>query len=246
MGKLLERAAEEQGHRITAVIDPRSPETRAASGVAVSRRIDDAAALEQADVAIEFTHPQAVLENIKALSGRRLPLVVGTTGWYERLPEAERIIHHDGSRLLYAANFSLGVNLFYRIAAAAAQMLDPFPEYDVGGYEVHHRLKADSPSGTAKTLLERVIAHMRRKQRPVWGTPDRALGPEELHYASVRVGAVPGTHTLVFDSVSDAIEITHTARNRDGFVAGALRGAQWLAGAGAGIFTIDDMMEDFL
>jgi 4-hydroxy-tetrahydrodipicolinate reductase len=148
------------------------------------------------------------------------------------------------------------VNLFYRIAAFAAKLADPFPEYDVGGFEVHHNKKADSPSGTAKTLAETLLAAMTRKTKAVYEMLDRPPRPEELHYASLRVGAMPGVHTLCFDSPADTIEITHTARNREGLASGALRAAQWLlncpgpgkpAGeARRGIFTMDDVLEDII
>jgi 4-hydroxy-tetrahydrodipicolinate reductase len=181
---------------------------------------------------------------------------VGTTGWLDQLDDIAREVRGASSSLLWSSNFSLGVNLFYRIAAYAAALADPFAEYDVGGWEAHHNKKADSPSGTARTLVEKVLAAMTRKSAPVYDALDRPPRPEELHYASLRVGSVPGTHTLVFDSSADSIEITHTARSREGFARGAVRAAEWLVdcpGPGkaagrprSGVFTMDDVLAELL
>jgi 4-hydroxy-tetrahydrodipicolinate reductase len=166
------------------------------------------------------------------------------------------VVRAANSSLLWASNFSLGVNLFYRIAAFAAKLADPFPEYDAAGYEVHHNRKADSPSGTAKTLADLVIKNMGRKTRAVYETLDRPPEPEELHYASLRLGAVPGVHRLIFDSPADSIEISHSARSREGLAMGALRAARWLLrcpGPGQeageprqGVFTMDDVLTEIL
>ena len=200
------------------------------------------------DVALEFTRPDAVLDNIKALAERRIPVVVGSTGWQDRLGEAEALVKAAGSSLLWAPNFSLGVNLFYRIVAHAAALMDSFPDYDVAGYEVHHNKKADSPSGTAKALAELVIKNMDRKTTAVYETLNRPPRPEELHYGSLRLGAAPGVHSLIFDSPVDTIEITHSARNGDGLARGALLAARWLirddeGGAPRqGVFTFGDVL----
>jgi 4-hydroxy-tetrahydrodipicolinate reductase len=240
MGRLIEAKALEYGHRVVAVVDPFAEAS--ARRVKLYRTIAEVENL--GDVAIEFTRPDTAVQNITALAAKKVPAVVGTTGWYERLPEVQRMIEEAGSSLLWASNFSLGVNLFYRIAVHAASLIDPFPEYDVGGWEAHHNQKADSPSGTAKTLVERVLAVMKRKKTAVWGLlADRPPAPEELHYPSLRLGALPGVHTLVFDSLADTIEIRHTARNREGLVAGAILAAQWLTGSRRrGVFTIDDVL----
>jgi 4-hydroxy-tetrahydrodipicolinate reductase len=253
MGKLIETHAMERGHRVIAVVDPlvpvktEGPGTGIPSGAPVFRTIGEAPCLDTADAAIEFTRPDTAPGNMFALIERRIPLVVGTTGWLDRLEEIRAAVESAGASLVWASNFSLGVNLFYRIAAYAARLVDPFPEYDVGGWEAHHNKKADSPSGTAKTLVEGVLAQMSRKTTPVWETLDRPPKAEELHYPSLRVGSVPGVHTLTFDSPADTIEITHSARNREGFAAGALRAAEWLAGKRRqGVFTMDDVLTEIL
>jgi 4-hydroxy-tetrahydrodipicolinate reductase len=147
---------------------------------------------------------------------------------------------------MWSANYSLGVNMFYRIAWYAAQLADTFPEYDVGGFESHHNKKMDSPSGTAKTLVNGVLERLNRKDKALWETlAERRPLPNELHFPSLRLGSVPGTHSFFFDSPADTIEITHTARSREGFASGAVRAAQWLispADGRKGIFTMDDML----
>jgi 4-hydroxy-tetrahydrodipicolinate reductase len=260
MGKIIETLALEQGHRIAAVVDPLLDRGKTASGAVLYKTIPEmAAALGAADrpsAALEFTRPDTALANIKTLAEYRIPVVVGTTGWTEHLEEAAAAVGNSGSSLLWASNFSLGVNLFYRIAAFAAKLADPFPEYDVAGYEIHHNKKADSPSGTAKTLVETVLGQMGRKTTAVYETLNRPPQPEELHYASLRLGAMPGTHTLILDSPADSIEIIHSARNREGLANGALRAACWLVrcpGPGRdageprrGVFTIDDALADIV
>jgi 4-hydroxy-tetrahydrodipicolinate reductase len=257
MGKILEGKAGERGHTIAAVVDPYTAERVSSSGLPVLKTVAEAVNLKNRgkipiDAAIEFTRPDTAPENIRALAEGRIPTVAGTTGWLDHLEELTGCVEKNGSALLWAPNFSLGVNLFYRIAAYAAKLADPFPEYDVGGWEAHHNKKADSPSGTAKTLVAGVLAQMTRKKKPVWEMLDRPPAAEELHYGSLRVGSLPGIHSLVFDSPADTIEITHTARNREGFASGALLAAEWLlsgepAGkARRGVFTMDDVLAGIL
>jgi 4-hydroxy-tetrahydrodipicolinate reductase len=252
MGRMIEGAALGRGHRIALVVDPFAEEGSSTSGAPVYKTLEQAerAGPGRADLAIEFTRPDTAVENIRSLTERKLPVVVGTTGWLDRLEEVREMVASAGTALLWASNFSLGVNLFYRIAAFAAKLADPFPEYDVGGWEVHHHKKADSPSGTAKTLVGQVLAAMTRKKRAVWETLSRPPAAEELHYSSLRLGAAPGQHSLFGDSPADTSEITHTARGREGFVSGALLGAEWLITPSEtgeprrGVFTMDNVLEN--
>ena len=251
MGKMVEQVALEQGYEITAVVDPAALEKALPSGAKLYREIVAVDDLCGTDVAIEFTQPGTAFANIKALVEKKIPTVVGTTGWTDKLDEVRQAAETIGTPLFWASNFSLGVNVFYRIAWHAAQLADAFPEYDVGGFESHHNKKLDSPSGTAKTLVEGVLARMTRKDTPIWETLDRRPEPGELHFPSLRVGSVPGQHSLFFDSPADTIEITHTARNREGFASGAVRAAKWLVESGEkggrkGLFTMDDMLKDIL
>lgn len=256
MGRMIEAAAKARKHRIVAAVDPFVSDMDGIQFPVYPDIPSAKTALKDADVAIEFTRPDTAISNIKALMQVPVPGVVGTTGWHDAMDKVMSLVKEADSSLLWASNFSLGVNLFYRIAAHTAAIMDEFPEYDVGGWESHHKKKADSPSGTAKTLVERVLANMKRKKKPVWETLNRAPEPDELHYPSLRVGAVPGTHSLFFDSSADTIELTHTARSREGFAQGAVRAAEWLAacsgpgeaakGGRKGIFTMDDVLSDIL
>jgi len=246
MGKMIEKAARERNHRIAAIVDPLIAESALLMGTGYYKTIEESGNLNGADAAIEFTTPDTAVQNIKALAEIKIPAVIGTTGWYDKLDEVKKIIEDAGSSLLWASNFSMGVNIFYRIAWYAAQVFNSFPEYDIGGFESHHNKKLDSPSGTAKTLVEGVLSRIDRKKTAVWETLNRAPAPDELHYPSLRVGSVTGTHSLIFDSAADTIEITHTARSREAFASGAVCAAEWLAGRHKGIFTIDDMLKDML
>jgi 4-hydroxy-tetrahydrodipicolinate reductase len=257
MGKMVEQAVIAQGHTVTAIVDPLVKEAGLSAGVGAQCAAQCAAQyreiagdLDGAEAAIEFTQPDTALANIKALAQRKIPSVIGTTGWHDKLGEARQAVESAGASLIWATNFSLGVNIFYRICWHAAQLADSFPEYDVGGFESHHNKKLDSPSGTAKTLVEGVLARIKRKDKAVWDMLDRRPEPDELYFPSLRVGSVPGTHSLIFDSPADSIEITHTARSREGFASGAVRAASWLingeAGIRKGFFSIDDMFKDVL
>ncbi|MDR3122663.1 MAG: 4-hydroxy-tetrahydrodipicolinate reductase [Treponema sp.] len=256
MGRILERTALERGHQVVAVVDPFPAGAPPVSGAALSPSIAAAEALGDADAALEFTRPDTAADNIRALLERGVPVTTGTTGWHDRLQELAELTAAKNGSLCWSSNYSLGINLFYRIAAFAAKLADPFPEYDVGGWEFHHNKKVDSPSGTAKILTEKALAVMTRKTKAVYETlSDRPPAAEEIHFPSLRLGSMPGVHALAFDSPADTIEITHTARSRDGLALGALRAAEWLVNAAPGkpagaarkgVFTIDDVLEDIL
>jgi len=246
MGKMIEKAALEKGYSIAALVDPLLSGSVSCSGTVISKSIEKSNGLNGADVAIEFTVPATAVQNIKALARLKIPTVAGTTGWHNRLGEITSAVNEAGSSLIWSSNFSMGVNIFYRIAWHASQLMNSFPEYDTGGFEAHHNKKLDSPSGTAKTLVEGVLKCMDRKKKAVWETLDRAPEADELHYPSLRIGAVPGTHSLIFDSAADTIEISHRARSREGFASGAVYAAGWLTGKKNGIYTIDDMLKDML
>jgi 4-hydroxy-tetrahydrodipicolinate reductase len=248
MGALIEAAAFDAGDEVTAVVDPllaQSPALKqSARGAPFYPDIAAVGPNNDHAIVIDFTHPAVVVDNIRNYAERGFSAVIGTTGWYEKIDMVKEIVAGNGTALLYASNFSLGVSLFYKIAEYAAKLIDAFPDYDVAGYELHHHNKADSPSGTAKTLAEKTLAVMSRKKSVCYDMLNRAPLPDELHFASVRGGAIPGTHTLLFDSSADTIEITHRARNRDGFAGGALAAAHWLAAGGKkGVWTLDAMLE---
>lgn len=237
MGQEVEKVALGKGHKIAARIDPMG-------GNNVIKEIS-AAALADAQVCIEFSRPSAVLENIKKVLGIGKPIVAGTTGWYNHLSEVRQ--QADGSKagLVYAPNFSLGVNLFYLVAGQAAALFNPFEAYDVALTETHHCHKADSPSGTAKQIAEIILKNFTRKKRITSEPLNRPIAPDELNLVSIRAGEFPGTHTLLFDSLADTIELTHTARSRTGFAMGAVVAAEWVA-THRGVFAFDQVLQDIL
>ncbi|MDR0476152.1 MAG: 4-hydroxy-tetrahydrodipicolinate reductase [Treponema sp.] len=248
MGRLIETLALEAGHKVLAVVDPYLREEKTFNGTPVHKTLSGLSVLnEKIDVVIEFTHPDAAAENLMFLAKMKIPAVTGTTGWYGKLPEISAAVNGAGASLFYAPNFSLGMNLFYRLAEYAAELFDPFSEYDAAGFEAHHNKKADSPSGTAKALAEKILSKMKRKKKAVYEMLDRPPASDELHFASLRTGSVPGIHSILFDSAADTIELTHTLRNREGLAAGAIKAAEWLsAKKRTGVFTMDDMLCDIL
>jgi 4-hydroxy-tetrahydrodipicolinate reductase len=253
MGKMVEAAALNCGHGITIAVDPFVSGVSTACGVSLLRAFPSKKEeIDTTDVFIEFTRPETAPDNIKTACALGKPVVCGSTGWYAHLPDVSAAVEKAGAALLWSSNFSLGVNLFYRIAEYAAKLADPFAEYDLGGLEIHHNKKADSPSGTAKTLMERVLAVMKRKTRVLWGDPSlpdgnatgATLTTDTVHFARLRQGSIPGTHSLFFDSPADTIEITHTARSREGFALGAVRAAEWLVNVPRqGVFTMEDVLK---
>jgi len=179
------------------------------------------------DVCVEFTTPEAVVENIRRVAGLGVNLVVGTTGWHNRLEEVRGIIESAGVGMVYAANFSIGVNLFYRLAKAAAEIFAPFAMYDPYLIEAHHKFKKDAPSGTALEIKRQIQSE---------------FGSREVPVISVRAGYIPGWHELGFDSEADTILLRHTARGRQGFAEGALHAARWVVGR-KGMFSFTDVLQ---
>jgi len=237
MGREVEKVLADRGHEVTARIDPTQ---KAADAPGLTKEIAG-----RSDVAIEFSHADAVIPNAMACAGLGLSVVCGTTGWFGRLPEVKEIVGKSGIGYLYGSNFSIGAHIFFALAAAATELVNPCPEYDIMGWEVHHKRKKDSPSGTALTLARIVTAKSNRKKKVVTEKLDRAPAADELHFASVRGGEVPGTHTVLLDSLFDTIELTHRARSRGGFALGAVRAAEWLSGR-KGLFEVNDFISGIL
>jgi 4-hydroxy-tetrahydrodipicolinate reductase len=237
MGREVEQLALSKGYPIVARRDPvlsSQPES-----------VTPSDSLEAADVCIEFTTPAAVLGNIRKIAQMRKPMVVGTTGWYSHLSEAKALVAENGSGLVYAPNFSLGVNLFYRLVETAAELFNHFEDYDVFGSELHHRQKVDSPSGTARKLSEIVMNKFTRKKKVTTELINRAIDPDEFHLVSARAGHFPGVHSLIFDSSADTIELTHTVRSRTGFALGALLAAEWIMSR-QGFYSFEEILNDLL
>jgi 4-hydroxy-tetrahydrodipicolinate reductase len=231
MGKEVEHAAAERKVRIVKVFTLEN--NLRAMGLTTE-------ALRDVDVCIDFSAPTAALENIRAVAECRKNIVVGTTGWYDKLKEVEKIVLEKKIGLLYSANFSLGMNIFSQILASAAHFFEKFECYDVAIHETHHRGKADSPSGTALMLGQITLQNIRRKKTMLHETAHQTISPEQIHITSTRVGSTFGIHRVLFDSEADSIELVHTAKNRTGFALGALIAAEWLKGK-KGIFTMKDI-----
>ncbi|HVB33486.1 MAG TPA: dihydrodipicolinate reductase C-terminal domain-containing protein [Patescibacteria group bacterium] len=173
------------------------------------------AAMKDIDVVVEFTEAEAVLENIRRVAGAAKPMVVGTTGWYGHLEEARAIVAESGTGLVYGANFSLGVQLFYRLAREASKLFSRWPQYEPFIVETHHRFKRDAPSGTAMELARQI---------------EPALAGRMPAIQSVRAGHIPGTHELGFDAEGETLIVRHAARSRQAFAEGALVAARWVRG----------------
>jgi 4-hydroxy-tetrahydrodipicolinate reductase len=215
MGKTIERIAKERGHEIVSVID-------------VDNLADfDSPAFKSADAAIEFTHPQAALNNYHRAFEAGIPVVSGTTGWTAQLPELKKEIAEKGYTLFWSSNFSLGVNIFMKLNNCLAEIMNRFPDYDVKMIEVHHAQKLDAPSGTAITLADDIISRIDRKRK--W-TNAVAGAADELQIESVREGQITGIHTITYESGVDAITITHDAKSREGFAYGAVFAAEFIQG----------------
>lgn len=230
MGKEVAQLAAESGHEIVATYERDRP-------------LSSANAPPTVDVFIDFTVPSSVVANVKAVAQLGKPLVIGTTGWYEHLNEVKKIVSDAKIGVIYASNFSIGMNLFFKIVAHAAELFDRFEPYDPFIHEFHHRGKLDSPSGTANSLAKIVLEKIKRKQTALGKTAEGAIAANQLHVTSTRVGSIPGTHIVGFDSEADTIELKHTARSRRGFAAGALYAAQWIIGK-QGLFTMEDLLSE--
>lgn len=236
MGKIIEQTALSNGHEIVSKIDP------FCEGCAKEITEQN---LNGAEVCIEFTTPKTAIENITKLAELKKNIVVGTTGWYSEMDKVKAITEKNGIGLIWSGNFSIGVNAFFKIVEDTSKIFNNLPEYDVFAIEEHHKGKADSPSGTAKMIADRIIANLDRKEKIVTEKLDRKIEENELHIASVRGGSIPGTHTVTFDSAVDTIELKHTARGREGFATGAIKAAEFLNGK-KGFYNIDDLMKNVI
>ena len=220
MGQLVAKLASEQGHQVVLTLDVDD----------AGRSVEDLAnTLRGCDVAIDFSVADSVLKNAEACARAGIPIVVGTTGWQSQVDDVQRIVTEHNGALIYGANFSLGVQVFYRLVARAAELFRDLESYDGFIEEAHHKRKRDAPSGTA-VQLRNIIANGLGRDVPV---------------TSTRAGYIPGTHRLGFDSAADQITLTHTARSREGFAAGALVAAGWIVGR-KGIYEFSEVFDEIL
>jgi 4-hydroxy-tetrahydrodipicolinate reductase len=217
-----------------------------AHGLEVVERFDSAHPVGTApvidfDVAIEFTHPAVVVENILALVRWGKPVVVGTTGWHDRVEDIRALVERQGGRVVYASNFSVGVLTFTKIVREAARLFNAIEGYDAAVHEIHHAGKADAPSGTALSIARAVLDGLERKQQLLTETSHGRIDPAALHVTSQRLGATVGTHTVTFDSEADTVELVHRAKSRAGFAIGALLAARWIVEQPPGLYRFEDV-----
>ena len=220
MGRLIEAVAVSRGHEIGLIVDEKD------ANLTVAELSDK---LKGCDAAIDFTVASAVERNVEACMRAGVALALGTTGWNEKRAVIEQIVAENGGSLVFGANFSIGVNLFYKIAEYAAEIFSKFPEYEVFIEEQHHSRKLDSPSGTAlkiKSLVEKSLN-------------------KDISVAATRAGNIPGTHRVGFDGAADQILLEHAARSREGFASGAVLAAEWIAGK-PGFYEFTDVIDEIL
>lgn len=214
MGRMLGQLAPEYGFTLHACVDLN----------------DDIAAVKGADAAIEFTTPEAALGNIEKLAAMKVPTVVGTTGWLNHMDRVRAVVEQNGTALVWSPNFSVGVNVFFRLVREASRLLADEPEYGAWAWEIHHDTKKDAPSGTLIKLVDEMKA---------------AGYKRNIDVSSNRAGRHPGTHDIGFDSAADTITLRHAARSREGFARGALKAAQWLVenqNSKHGVFEFSDVL----
>lgn len=232
MGKMIERIAVSRGHQVVLVVD-------------LDNRADcSVEQLRQADVAIEFTTPVVAVDNYKWCIDAGVPVVSGTTGWLDRWEEVVGYCREKGGGFFYASNFSIGVNIFFRLNKYLAKMMDNFRDYKIFIEETHHIHKLDAPSGTAITLAEGIIKnHSAYRSWKLYQGEE--LGEDVLPVAAKRIGEVPGIHGVTYKSAVDEIEIRHSAFSREGFAQGAVFAAEFLFGK-KGVYGMDDLLSDKL
>jgi 4-hydroxy-tetrahydrodipicolinate reductase len=221
MGKVIERIALERGHEIVL----RKSSSNTYSG------------LEHADVAIDFSVPDAALANITQCLSTGIPIVSGTTGWLDDYPKMVSLCNEKNGSFIYGSNFSLGVNLFFELNDYLARMMSKFDQYRISVEEIHHTQKLDKPSGTAISLANAIINHTQYNE---WSIENPTQ--EELFIDVKRIDSVPGTHSIAYASDVDTIEIKHTAHNREGFALGSIIAAEWILGK-KGVFSMRDVLE---
>ncbi|MDI9874434.1 MULTISPECIES: 4-hydroxy-tetrahydrodipicolinate reductase [Bacteroidota] len=228
MGKVIEKIALSRGHNIVARID-------------VNNRSEfDALTAADVDAVIEFSHPLSAYENVKTCIEKGIPVVSGTTGWLEKKPELEALTLEKGSAFFWSSNYSIGVNIFFKLNKMLAKLMNPQKQYSVSTTEIHHTEKKDSPSGTAITIAEGLIENLAGKEKWI---NNEIPADNEVAIWSAREGRVPGTHIVKYISDIDQIEILHQAHGREGFALGAVIAAEWIADK-KGVFGMDDLLAE--
>ena len=226
MGKAIEEIAVSKGHEIVLKIDLSNTSDFTKENI------------QKANVAIEFTGPETAFENISKCIQWGVPVISGSTGWLDHFEKAKKLCEEKKGCLIYASNFSIGVNLFFEINKQVAALMEPYAHYDVSMTEIHHTEKKDAPSGTAISLAEQILANIGRKNKWV---NEISSETSDLIIRSERIDPAPGTHSVTYESSIDSIEITHTAHTRKGFAGGAVLAAEF-ANQKIGTFTMKDVL----
>lgn len=251
MGHIIEEIALSRGHEVVCAIDINNQEDF------------ESEAFRTADVIIEFTTPKTCLGNVARCLEAGVPVVVGSTGWYDQLPQVKADVEKANGSLFWASNFSIGVNVFVAMQKYVAKIMNGYPQYDVTLEETHHIHKLDSPSGTAITIANAITDNLERKQTwketaAIWQHEDQSVdvarnaevgttfqqhNADELEVIAFRRGEVPGIHTVIYDSEVDTITMTHSAKSRRGFALGAVVAAEWMKDGKKGVYTMTDLMK---
>lgn len=230
MGTEIDALAQEQGHKIVSV-----------SFKNMSDKLD-LDGISKCDVAIDFTSADIVLSNIRQVLALKKKIVIGTTGWYDKLPKVKELVKSNKGGLIYAKNFSVGANVFFKLTKEASKLFYRYGGYDVYGYEIHHAGKKDSPSGTAKKIGDVILQNFPSKKTLQVEKLDRQIKSDELHLASIRGGRNFGTHEIIFDSNADEVKLSHIAHNRRGFAQGALLAAKYISKK-KGFYSFEELFE---
>ena len=228
MGKEIEKIGISRGHTITCVVTTDNAKTYSLKD------------LQKADVAIEFSTPESATTNIYNCFNANIPVVVGTTGWLNQLEEIKKKCTEQNQTLFYASNYSIGVNLFFKLNEYLAKLMNSHCEYNVSLEEIHHVHKLDAPSGTAISLANQILEHTTSKKQ--WVNHETTTN-DELTIVSKRIDEVPGTHTITYKSEVDQLSITHIAHSRKGFALGAVIAAEWIKNK-KGVFGMNDLMNN--
>lgn len=225
MGKAIEKIAIDRGHEIVFTVTSQNANYTPKD-------------LNQADVAIEFSLPEKAIDNIEKCFAAHVPVVVGTTGWYEQFNEMVAKCEMEKGGLFHATNFSVGVNIFFEVNKKLAKLMDNHPDYRINMTEIHHTQKVDEPSGTAISLASQIIDNVERKH--AWKLGENGMSVE-IPIKAEREGQVPGTHIINYENEIDLITIKHEAKNRQGFALGAVLAAEFMFEK-TGVFTMSDML----
>lgn len=233
MGRMIVEIANDTGVEVLAIID------KSWEGTSYGTLTPEA--LKGVDVVIDFSSAKEILERIEIVLTAGVPMVIGTTGWEKEEAAAKEIVKRTNGAVIASSNFSLGVNIFFKIVKYAASLFSTLTSYDVALFEHHHNQKSDHPSGTAHTLSNILLDHLKQKKSTVTALTPGPIDKDALQIASLRSGSHPGHHEVIFDGVDDTITLSHTARTRRDFAKGALLAAQWIIGKN-GWYTAEDLL----